>query len=80
MFTPDRWQRRANPQYDVGHLDRVTAIETGLPDGIFVTGSAYRGIGIPDCVHQGQQTAERLVNEFTSINDGELSPTTSEII
>jgi oxygen-dependent protoporphyrinogen oxidase len=74
-----RW-RRANPQYDVGHLDRVTAIETGLPAGIFVTGSAYRGIGIPDCVHQGQQTAERLVNEFTSINDGELAPTISETI
>jgi oxygen-dependent protoporphyrinogen oxidase len=54
-----RWQR-ANPQYDVGHLDRVAAIEAALPAGLFVTGSPYRGVGLPDCVHQSQQTAARL--------------------
>jgi protoporphyrinogen/coproporphyrinogen III oxidase len=53
-----RWPR-ANPQYDVGHLALVEAIESSLPDGLFVTGSPYRGIGIPDCVHQAQQTAEK---------------------
>lgn len=53
----NRWFR-ANPQYDVGHLERVAEIEAGLPPGLFVTGSPYRGIGIPDCVHQGQLTAE----------------------
>ncbi|MBX2997839.1 MAG: protoporphyrinogen oxidase [Caldilineaceae bacterium] len=56
-----RWPR-SNPQYDVGHLDRVAAIEAALPPGIHVTGSAYRGIGLPDCVHQAQQTAEAVVN------------------
>lgn len=50
----------ANPQYDVGHLTRVAAIEAALPPGIFVSGSPYRGIGIPDCVHQAQQTAQQL--------------------
>lgn len=54
-----RW-RNATPQYDVGHLQRVDAIEAALPAGIFVTGSPYRGIGIPDCVHQAQQTADQL--------------------
>jgi oxygen-dependent protoporphyrinogen oxidase len=52
-----RWPR-ANPQYDVNHLERVAAIEGALPPGIFVSGSPYRGIGIPDCVHQGQQASE----------------------
>ena len=52
-----RW-RNATPQYDVGHLQHVDAIEAALPAGIYVTGSPYRGIGIPDCVHQAQQTAE----------------------
>ena len=51
-----RWHR-ANPQYDVGHLDRVDAVEAALPPGLFVTGSPYRGVGIPDCVHQAQTTA-----------------------
>ena len=54
-----RWYN-ATPQYDVGHLDRVAAIEAALPPGILVTGSPYRGIGIPDCVHQAQQTAAQL--------------------
>lgn len=55
-----RWER-GNPQYDVGHLERVKAIETALPTGLYVTGSPYRGIGIPDCVHQARQTAEKAV-------------------
>jgi oxygen-dependent protoporphyrinogen oxidase len=60
-----RWFR-ANPQYDVGHLDRVTQIEAALPDGLFVTGSPYRGIGIPDCVHQAQQTAAQVAQKWLS--------------
>jgi protoporphyrinogen/coproporphyrinogen III oxidase len=54
-----RW-RRANPQYDVGHLERVAAIEEALPPGVYVTGSPYRGVGIPDCVKQAQDTARRI--------------------
>ena len=54
-----RW-RRSNPQYDVGHLERIAAITAALPSGIVVTGSAYRGVGIPDCVKQGQETAAQV--------------------
>lgn len=56
----------ANPQYDVGHLSRVKAIEEALPPAIHVTGSPYRGIGIPDCVHQAQQTVEKMVQEVVA--------------
>lgn len=58
-----RWWN-ANPQYDLGHLERVDAIETALPHGLYVTGSPYRGVGMPDCVHQSQQTAEKIGMEF----------------
>lgn len=58
-----RWNR-ANPQYDVGHLEQVKEIESALPGGLYVTGSPYRGIGLPDCVHQGQQTAARILSEI----------------
>lgn len=58
-----RWPK-GNAQYDVGHLDRVAEIESlaakVLP-GLYFTGSAFRGVGIPDCIHQGQQTAEQLI-------------------
>jgi oxygen-dependent protoporphyrinogen oxidase len=58
-----RWQR-SNPQYDVGHLERVAAIEAALPPNLFVTGSPYRGVGLPDCVRQGKETAERIIKDL----------------
>ena len=60
-----RWHR-ANPQYDVGHLDEIAIAEAALPPGVYVTGSAYRGIGVPDCVHQAQELVEKVVAEQKS--------------
>lgn len=56
-----RWNR-ANPQYHVGHLDLISEIEneTQQHPGLFLTGAAYRGVGIPDCIQQGRDTAEKL--------------------
>jgi protoporphyrinogen/coproporphyrinogen III oxidase len=54
-----RWPG-AMPQYAVGHLDRVAAIEAALPPGVVVAGQAFRGVGIPDCVRQGAQAADRI--------------------
>ena len=61
-----RWEN-STPQYDVGHLERVDQIEANLPDGLFVTGSPYRGVGMPDCVHQGKQTAEKVTELVKSL-------------
>jgi oxygen-dependent protoporphyrinogen oxidase len=57
-----KW-KKANPQYNVGHLDRVTAIEKGVAHypGLFLAGAAYRGVGIPDCIEQGQSAAEKTI-------------------
>ena len=55
-----RWPR-STPQYDVGHLQRVESIESRLPFGTFLAGSPYRGIGMPDCVKQGKQTADNII-------------------
>jgi oxygen-dependent protoporphyrinogen oxidase len=62
-----RWAR-ANPQYLVGHLERVDAMEQMLAPypGLFLTGSAYRGVGVPDCIHQGFQMAERALASLAS--------------
>jgi protoporphyrinogen/coproporphyrinogen III oxidase len=61
-----RWEN-ANAQYDVEHLSRVEAVERALPPGIWVTGSPYRGVGLPDCVHQGQMTAIDVVDRLKSL-------------
>jgi oxygen-dependent protoporphyrinogen oxidase len=57
-----RWTR-ANPQYDVGHLDRVRemhAMSEHSP-GLFLAGSAYEGVGVPDCIRQGQEAARKAL-------------------
>ena len=57
-----RWPR-SMPQYALGHLERVAAIEqraAALP-GFALAGTAYRGVGIPDCVRGGEAAADALV-------------------
>ncbi len=55
-----RWTRQS-PQYEVGHLQRVAAIDDHLASlpGVFLTGSGFRAIGIPDCVADARATAQR---------------------
>jgi oxygen-dependent protoporphyrinogen oxidase len=64
-----RWPR-AMPQYDMGHLDRAAEIERALlaAPGIFVSGSAYRGVGIADCIRQAGEAAGR-VTEYLRATD-----------
>ena len=58
-----RWTRRS-PQFVVGHLQRVATIETRLASipGLFVTGSGFRAIGIPDCIADGRAAAGRVAD------------------
>ena len=64
-----RWEC-SGPQYDVGHAQRVREIEAALEPapGIFLTGSGYRGVGLPDCVREGRETARRVVDRLRSGN------------
>ena len=55
-----RW-REGYPQYTVGHLERLATAEAALPEGLFLAGSAYRGVGVPDCVRQGQEAAQKAL-------------------
>ncbi len=48
------------PQYAVGHLDRVRAIEDGMPSGLAVAGAALHGVGVPACVGTARAAAERV--------------------
>ncbi len=59
-YAIQRWPA-SYPQADVGHLGRVDRMERGLPAGLAVTGSSYRGLGVPDCVEQGRDTAAAVV-------------------
>jgi protoporphyrinogen/coproporphyrinogen III oxidase len=58
----NRWIK-AMPQYLVGHLDRVEQAEVALSryGGVVLAGSAYRGVGIPDCIRQGTVAAKKVM-------------------
>jgi len=57
-----RWQN-ALPHYQPGHLERVARIEDQLGSlpGVVLAGAAYRGIGVPQCIAQGQAAAEQTL-------------------
>jgi oxygen-dependent protoporphyrinogen oxidase len=59
---------KAMPQYEVGHLARVEAIEGCLRahPGLALAGGAYRGVGIADCVHSGEDAAARMLDRAGS--------------
>ncbi|MZH42439.1 MAG: protoporphyrinogen oxidase [Nitrospinae bacterium] len=57
--------RKSNVQYHVNHSERIDSIMGELQEGIFLAGSAYRGIGIPDCIQSGTRSAEAAIELMT---------------
>ena len=55
-----RWPA-AFPQYRPHHRDWLAAVEAAQPDGLFVTGASYDGIGVPACVAQANRVAADVV-------------------
>ena len=58
-----RW-KNAMPQYTVGHKERVQEmkkkVESDLP-GVFIVGSSFDGLGLPDCIDQGKAAVEKVL-------------------
>lgn len=52
------------PQYRVGHLDRVAAIDAALAElpGVQLAGAAYRGVGVAACIADGAAAAARIAD------------------
>lgn len=63
LFVSVKRYRNAMPQYHVGHSERIAAIEEMVEDfpNLFLTGNAYRGIGIPDCIRQAYHCVQQMV-------------------
>jgi oxygen-dependent protoporphyrinogen oxidase len=57
-----RWEK-AIPQYLLGHSRRLISIEKRLSThpGLYLTGNAYKGIGINDCVESGYKLADEII-------------------
>jgi protoporphyrinogen/coproporphyrinogen III oxidase len=54
------------PQYPPGHQQRLATIDkmTSNFNRLYITGNAYRGIGVNDCIENSYALAERIVQEI----------------
>jgi len=65
----------AMPLYLVGHLERAAAIRarTAHHRGLALAGNSLGGVGLSDCVHSGEEAAERMLEALsgdTSVEGG----------
>ena len=68
----NRWTA-SFPQYAPGHLDRIDAAEAALrpvAPNVVLAGAGYRGLGVPACVRQGNEAADRLLASTSAIISG----------
>ncbi len=58
---------KSMPQYHVGHINRIKAIqhhiETTYPR-LRVTGASFEAVGLPDCIQQGKNAIEEIIAEL----------------
>jgi len=57
------------PQYVLGHPERLERIDVALAEHprLAVAGAAYRGVGIPDCIRSGEETAEAVARALARV-------------
>ena len=56
----------ALPQYEVGHLDRIDAVDRAVAavPGLEVCGAAYRGVGVPAVIASAHGAVRRLLTDL----------------
>lgn len=65
---------RAIAQYELGHRERVRAIEAACePQGIIVAGSAYRGAGVGGCVADAPRVARAVKARLAALATAALA-------
>ncbi|MGB7421079.1 MAG: protoporphyrinogen oxidase [Comamonas sp.] len=70
FYQVTRW-KHAMPQYSVGHLDRLEKTRKAMAaefPGVFLAGASYGGVGLPDCIREGEQAAHDLVDHLEQRN------------
>lgn len=63
-----RWPN-GMPQYVVGHQKRLDAVDAALGDlpGLYLTGAAFRGVGLASCVADAERTSQKVAAVLTDV-------------
>ena len=68
LTTVTRW-KTSMPQYHVGHQKQISTMRETFKQsypGIYITGAAFEGVGIPDCIDQGKAAISEAVSYLFS--------------
>ncbi|MEL3973371.1 protoporphyrinogen oxidase [Rossellomorea oryzaecorticis] len=63
-FTVVTRYKDSMPQYTVGHKERTKALYQNLEEklpGVFIAGSSFEGLGIPECIEQGEKVVRKVM-------------------
>jgi len=65
IFTEVSRLNHSMPQYPVGHVQAIRDLRIELNEklpGVWVTGAAFDGVGLPDCIRQGKEAASLVLD------------------
>ncbi|MNJ49318.1 Protoporphyrinogen oxidase [compost metagenome] len=60
---------KSMPQYPVHHLQHIAELKDLLDQtlpGVYVTGAAFDGVGLPDCIRQAKELSELMTNKLAT--------------
>lgn len=63
-----RW-KHVMPQYTVGHIERIAEVRKKASEhlpGVYFAGSSFEGVGIPDCIEQGEKAVHQVLDFLKS--------------
>jgi oxygen-dependent protoporphyrinogen oxidase len=65
---------RCLPQYVMGHKEKLEALDEGMSSmpGVFLTGAAFRGVGLPDCIKQAELSAKKALDFVAMAEAGRI--------
>jgi oxygen-dependent protoporphyrinogen oxidase len=75
VFTRTYEWHQGLPTYTPDHQASVHAVSEKLNDlhGIFIAGSAFHGVGIPDCIHSGERAAAAAASYLAALQSEEAA-------
>lgn len=56
------------PQYPVGHVEETAKLRKELSSrlpSVYITGAAFDGVGLPDCIRQGKELAQQMASHLS---------------
>lgn len=58
---------KSMPQFHIGHIEQIKSIQSHIRNNyprLRITGASFEAVGLPDCIQQGKDAVEEILNEI----------------